>query len=31
MIIIDTDVLIEIFDKQSTKGESALKRIEESS
>jgi len=31
MIIIDTDVLIEIFDKKSTKGDDALKRIEQSS
>ena len=29
MIIIDTDVLIEIFDKQSIKGELALKKIED--
>jgi len=27
MIIIDTDVLIEIFDKQSEKGDQALKKI----
>jgi len=30
MIIIDTDVLIEIFDKESVKGEEALKRLEKS-
>lgn len=30
MIIIDTDVLIEIFDKKSTKGDDALKKIEQS-
>ena len=30
MIIIDTDVLIEIFDKKSKKGEDALKKIDES-
>jgi predicted nucleic acid-binding protein len=29
MILVDTDVLIEIFDKHSIKGESALKTIEE--
>ncbi len=29
MILADTDVLIEIFDKNSKKGESALKRIDE--
>lgn len=29
MILVDTDVLIEIFDKNSKKGEAALKRIEE--
>lgn len=29
MIIIDTDVLIEIFDKQSIKGDLALKKIED--
>ena len=28
MIIVDTDVLIEIFDKKSTKGDLALKKIE---
>jgi len=28
MIIIDTDVLIEIFDKRSTKGDEALNKIE---
>jgi len=28
MIIIDTDVLIEIFDKKSTRGDLALKKIE---
>jgi len=30
MIIVDTDVLIEIFDKESKKGDEALKRILES-
>jgi len=30
MIIVDTDVLIEIFDKKSLKGESALEQIEQS-
>lgn len=30
MIIIDTDVLIEIFDKKSTKGDDALEKIEQS-
>jgi len=30
MIILDTDVLIEIFDKRSKKGDEALKRILES-
>ena len=30
MIIIDTDVLIEIFDKESEKGEEALKNLEKS-
>ena len=30
MIIVDTDVLIEIFDKESNKGEIALKKLEES-
>jgi predicted nucleic acid-binding protein len=30
MIIIDTDVLIEIFDKQSKKGENAIKKLENS-
>mgnify|MGYP005857690563 CR=1 FL=1 len=30
MIVIDTDVLIEIFDKKSKKGEEALKKIVES-
>ena len=30
MILVDTDVLIEIFDKNSKKGEDALQRIEES-
>ena len=30
MIIIDTDVLIEIFDKESEKGEEALKKLEKS-
>ncbi|MEM2935860.1 MAG: type II toxin-antitoxin system VapC family toxin [Candidatus Bathyarchaeia archaeon] len=30
MIIVDTDVLIEIFDKKSKKGDEALKRIVES-
>ena len=30
MIIIDTDVLIEIFDKESVKGEEALKKLERS-
>ena len=29
MIILDTDVLIEIFDKESTKGDIAIERIEE--
>ncbi len=29
MIFVDTDVLIEIFDKKSDKGDEALKRIEE--
>lgn len=29
MILADTDVLIEIFDKNSKKGEAALKRIDE--
>ena len=29
MIIVDTDVLIEIFDKKSTKGDLALKKIED--
>ena len=29
MILVDTDVLIEIFDKNSKKGNEALKRIEE--
>ena len=29
MILVDTDVLIEIFDKNSKKGEDALQRIEE--
>jgi len=29
MIILDTDVLIEIFDKESTKGDSAIEKIEE--
>lgn len=29
MILVDTDVLIEIFDKNSDKGEAALRRIEE--
>jgi len=29
MILVDTDVLIEIFDKHSTKGEKALQRLEE--
>ncbi|MEM3063000.1 MAG: PIN domain-containing protein, partial [Nitrososphaerota archaeon] len=30
MIVLDTDVLIEIFDKNSVKGEEALKKIIES-
>jgi len=30
MIIVDTDVLIEIFDKESEKGEVALKKLEKS-
>ena len=30
MIIVDTDVLIEIFDKESDKGETALYKLEES-
>jgi tRNA(fMet)-specific endonuclease VapC len=30
MILLDTDVLIEIFDKKSQKGEQALTRIEQS-
>jgi predicted nucleic acid-binding protein len=30
MIIVDTDVLIEIFDKESEKGETALYKLEES-
>ena len=30
MIVVDTDVLIEIFDKKSIKGDIALKKIEES-
>ena len=30
MIILDTDVLIEIFDKKSSKGDEALDRIEKS-
>lgn len=30
MIVIDTDVLIEIFDKKSKKGEEALKKVIES-
>lgn len=30
MIIVDTDVLIEIFDKKSEKGEYAIKKLEES-
>ena len=30
MIIIDTDVLIEVFDKMSGKGDTALKKIEDS-
>jgi len=30
MIILDTDILIEIFDKKSQKGEQALERIEQS-
>ena len=30
MIIIDTDVIIEIFDKQSEKGDIALKKLEDS-
>jgi len=30
MIIVDTDVLIEIFDKESDKGEIALAKLEES-
>ena len=30
MIIVDTDVLIEIFDKDSDKGETALKKLERS-
>ena len=29
MILVDTDVLIEIFDRNSRKGEEALKKIEE--
>ena len=29
MIILDTDVLIEIFDKESTKGDLAIEKIEE--
>lgn len=29
MILVDTDVLIEIFDKNSEKGDAALKKIEE--
>ncbi|MDI6654754.1 MAG: type II toxin-antitoxin system VapC family toxin [Candidatus Hydrothermarchaeota archaeon] len=29
MILVDTDVLIEIFDKNSEKGDEALKKIEE--
>jgi len=29
LILVDTDVLIEIFDKNSMKGEDALKKIEE--
>jgi predicted nucleic acid-binding protein len=29
MIILDTDVLIEIFDKESTKGDIAIEKIEE--
>lgn len=30
MIILDTDILIEIYDKKSTSGESLLKKIEDS-
>ena len=30
MIVIDTDVLIEIFDRKSQKGEEALEKIVES-
>lgn len=30
MILLDTDVLIEILDKKSTKGDAALKKIEDS-
>ena len=30
MIILDTDILIEIFDKKSQKGDQALERIEQS-
>lgn len=30
MIILDTDIIIEIYDKRSTSGESSLRRIEES-
>jgi len=30
MIIVDTDVIIEIFDKQSDKGDTALKKLENS-
>ena len=29
MIILDTDVLIEIFDKKSTRGDLAIKKIED--
>ena len=29
MIILDTDILIEIFDKESTKGDIAIEKIEE--
>jgi predicted nucleic acid-binding protein len=29
MLVLDTDVLIEIFDKESTKGDSAIEKIEE--
>ena len=31
MIVLDTDVLIEIFDKRSGKGDEALRKIHESS